>query len=89
MEGIKPKEYELEIGVGDEIFVYTDGIPEAINEKEEQYDADRLLVALNKTKDKSLTQILASVREDVRIFVGEADQFDDITMLAFTYNGVN
>ena len=89
MEGIKPKEYELEIGVGDEIFVYTDGIPEAINEKEEQYDADRLLVALNKTKDKSLTQILASVREDVRIFVGEADQFDDITMLAFRYKGID
>ena len=87
MPGMKYKEYEIPFSAGDRLFVYTDGIPEAINEEIEQYGMARLLEALNPVKDKEMSEILPAVRRDIAEFVGEADQFDDITMLGFTYSG--
>ena len=87
MEGVKFKEYELQINPGDRLFVYTDGIPEAIDEKVEQYGADRLVRVLNAVKDASMQDVLPAVRRDIADFVGNADQFDDITMLGLVYYG--
>lgn len=83
MEGIKPKEYDIELHPGDKIFVYTDGIPEAINEEVVQYGSKRLIDVINKVKDKSFTEILPSMSDSVAVFRGSAEQFDDITMLGF------
>ena len=85
IEDVKPKGYDFTLEPGEEIFVYTDGIPEAIDDKVEQYGSDRLLDVLNRSKGKALTQILAATREDVRVFANGADQFDDITMIGFRY----
>ena len=79
------KQYELQLNPGDKLFVYTDGIPEAINEEVEQYGADRLLKVLNANKGEKMDVTLPTVRQDISDFVGNADQFDDITMLGFTY----
>lgn len=87
MEGAKAREYELQLNPGDRLFVYTDGIPEAIDEKTEQYGTDRMLQALNRDKALPMSEILPDVRKDISDFVGNADQFDDITMLGFTYRG--
>ena len=87
MEGIRFKEYTLQLNPGDKLFVYTDGIPEAINVKVEQYGMDRLTDAINRVKDASMAVTLPAVRKDIADFVGEADQFDDITMLGFAYFG--
>ena len=83
MEGMKFKEYELHLGEGDKLFVYTDGIPEAINENEVQYGTDRMIEALKKSDDLSLEKALPYVRGSIADFAGKAEQFDDITMLAF------
>ena len=88
MEDMTYSEYEIEIGPGDVIYVYTDGIPEAVNEKVEQYGTDRLLDAMNRHKGESMKDLLSSISEDLNEFVGEADQFDDVTMLGFKYNGM-
>ena len=85
MDGVKYKEYELQLEPGDEIFVYTDGIPEAINMDVEQYGTDRLLKVLNENKDVPLDRLLPRVRRNLSEFVGEAEQFDDVTMLGFRY----
>ncbi len=85
MEGVMYKDYELQLEYGDEIFVYTDGIPEAIDKDIQQYGTDRLLNALNANKDIPLDRLLPRVRNDLSAFVGEADQFDDVTMLGFKY----
>ena len=85
MEDMKFKEYELQLNKGDALFVYTDGIPEAINEAVEQYGVDRMLASLNRHADENLQEMLPSVRRDLRGFVGNADQFDDVTMLGFRY----
>lgn len=85
MEDMKFKEYDLQLNKGDSLFVYTDGIPEAINTAVEQYGVDRMLASLNVHADDDLQAMLPAVRQDLRDFVGEADQFDDVTMLGFKY----
>ena len=87
MPKIPFKEYELDLNPGDSIFIYTDGVPEAIDKDEKAYGCDRLVETLNKFKDYSQRDILLNVRQDIKDFVGEADQFDDVTMLGFKYVG--
>ena len=87
MDGISMKEYEIDLDPGDRLFVYTDGVPEAINEKVEAYGTERLCEKLNALKNVSQQQTLESVLRDIRNFTGAAEQFDDITMLGITYNG--
>ena len=87
MEDMDFPQYEIVMKPGDRLFVYTDGVPEAINEQKEQYGAKRLLEVLNTTKTISMYDALPKVRESIADFVGNAEQFDDITMLGFTYRG--
>ena len=87
MEGVKYSEYELELGPSDSLFLYTDGVPEATNSKEEMFGTDRMLAALNSDPDASPEQILAGVRSAVDDFVEDYEQFDDLTMLCIRYNG--
>ena len=85
MDGMTYKEYELQLNPGDRLFVYTDGVPEAINSSTEQYGTDRMIRALNASGSGTLQDALSAVQEDLAAFVGEEDQFDDITMLNFSY----
>ncbi|MBP5260892.1 MAG: SpoIIE family protein phosphatase [Clostridiales bacterium] len=87
MRDTKFREYELDLEPGDSLFVYTDGIPEAINQFQEEYGTDRLLTILNKRKGVPQKDLLTYVRRDIRYFVREEEQFDDVTMLGFKYNG--
>lgn len=88
MEGMKFRQYEVQLNPGDVIYVYTDGVPEAVNREVEQYGSERMLAALNENKDKSMQELLEGVKDDIDEFVGTAEQFDDITMLGFKYNGM-
>ena len=87
MEGMHYKDYEIEFRPGDRLFVYTDGVPEAINEAEEQYGTQRLVDVLNATKARRLDEVLPEIRKSISDFEGGAKQFDDITMLGFAYYG--
>ena len=87
MEGARFREYTLELHPGDRLYVYTDGVPEAINEKEEAYGSDRLVQKLNEYRAKPEEETLNAVLQDIRDFAGEAEQFDDITMIGFTFRG--
>ena len=87
MEGIPFREHDFKLNPGDNIFVYTDGVPEATNAENELFGPDRMLDALNENPNADPEQTLAIVRRHVDEFVGEAEQFDDLTMLCFTYKG--
>lgn len=87
MEGIKYKKNELYLSEGDEIFLYTDGVTEATNADGELYGEERLLARLNTLHGLSGEEICAAVKADVSEFVGDAPQFDDITMMYLKYNG--
>jgi sigma-B regulation protein RsbU (phosphoserine phosphatase) len=88
LPGIRFREHEFELHPGDRVFVYTDGVPEAINVKEEDYGSDRMLAALNSCPpDTPMKETLRLVREDLDRFAGEMPQFDDVTMMAIDYKG--
>ncbi len=87
MEGLFFREQEFTLAEGDRIFVYTDGVPEAANEANEQYGTDRMLKVMNAHPEAGLEELLNLVREDINSFVQGAEQFDDITMLALDYYG--
>ncbi|MBQ3546049.1 MAG: SpoIIE family protein phosphatase [Lachnospiraceae bacterium] len=85
MENMKYTVGSLKLEEGDKIFQYTDGVTEATSLDEELYGDDRLEAVLNKNKDKAPAELLPLVKEDIDKFVGEAPQFDDITMLCLEY----
>ena len=87
MEGVRYREYEIQLEPGARLFVYTDGVPEATNAKEEMFGTDRMLDALNTEADASPQEILKNVRVAVDDFVQDAEQFDDLTMLCLEYRG--
>ena len=87
MEGISYKEYVLELDPGDKLFVYTDGVPEATAEGGEMFGMECMTAALNRCAEGSPEQILGSVRSAVDDFVGDAEQFDDLTMMCLEYKG--
>ena len=87
MEGMKFPEHEFELHPGDSLFMYTDGVAEAVDPAYEQFGTDRMLDALNKNPDASPEKQSKTVRDAIDKFVGEAEQFDDITMLCLKYTG--
>ena len=89
MKGVKYKSYELQLEPGSKLFVYTDGIPEAKDDYDEMFGIGRTVQALNESAEKGPEQIIKAVGESVWAFVGDAEQFDDMTMLCIEYYGKN
>ena len=93
MEGVRYRVGELTLGQGDRLFLYTDGVPEATNAENKLYGEDRLLAFMNRNALAEATEFLPALKANIDEFVGEAPQFDDITMLMFDYKpnegGVN
>jgi phosphoserine phosphatase RsbU/P len=76
------KREELLLGRGDILFMYSDGVTEAMNEDGEMFGEARLLEELNNIADLPLTEMLHQVREALRVHAGFEPQSDDISMLA-------
>ncbi|SDB05417.1 PP2C family protein-serine/threonine phosphatase [Eubacterium oxidoreducens] len=87
IEGMRYRQNEYDLEPGDRIFVYTDGVPEATDANNEMFGTERMLEVLNRSKEADGKELLHNVRQAVDEFVGEAPQFDDLTMLTFKYNG--
>ena len=87
MEGIRFREHEFELHPGDTLIEYTDGVTEATNAHDELFGNERLINALNLDPNAEPDTLLHTLREEIDRFVGDAPQFDDITMLGFHYKG--
>lgn len=87
MEGMKYRKNELVLSPGDEIYLYTDGVTEATNSANGLYGEERLVKTLNTLHGLSGEDICRAIKADIDTFVGDAPQFDDITMLYLKYNG--
>ncbi|MBR5116884.1 MAG: serine/threonine-protein phosphatase, partial [Lachnospiraceae bacterium] len=74
-------ERTITLSPGDRIFLYTDGVPEATAMDQTMYGTDRMIECLNRNTERSGEEVLAAIVEDTGAFVGEAHQFDDMTML--------
>lgn len=87
MDGVKYKEQEIVLQKGDVVFLYTDGVTEATNANTELYGEERLLDTINSREFDNVREMCEYIKADVDAFVGNAPQFDDITMLAFKFVG--
>ena len=77
-------EYEAEhvqLISGDVVVYYTDGVTETVNVEDDYYEEERLIEASIACKDEDAEEIRASLHKAVMDFQGEADQFDDLTLL--------
>ena len=81
MQGIRYHNNVLSFTKGDMLFLYTDGVTEAVNTKMELYGEDRLMKCLNSCYDLSPDQLMRQIRKDIDIFASDMEQFDDITMV--------
>lgn len=88
IEDIAYQQHSFKMNPGDRLFVYTDGVPEASNEKLEQFGTDRMLEALNRRKDLAPKELLEAVSGEINAFTGQAPRFDDTTMMCFRYTGL-
>ena len=83
------KEYQLELEPGTKLFLYTDGLPEAKNVNNEMFRIDASIDALNEDANANVEELITNVKAKVMDFMKDAEQFDDLTMLSFEYNGVD
>jgi len=87
MEGIRYRRLELQLQPGDVLYLYTDGVTEATNAQEKLYGDERLQRLLNAHAGDSAQAVCDCVKADVDAFAGDAEQFDDITMLCLIWHG--
>jgi len=85
MEGMRYRSGSVTLSPGDRLFQYTDGVTEATSAAQELYGMERLQAVLNRNRDASPHQLLPAVKADIDAFVGDAEQFDDITMLCLAF----
>lgn len=79
--GIPYEGEKLTLKPGERLFLYTDGIPEAMNESEEEYSDERMEEFFLKNKTATAQEYVDKIVSDVKSFVGNAEQSDDITAL--------
>ncbi len=72
---------EVELKPGDLLFAYTDGFTDARNEKSEAFSEEKMLSLLLKHAEQP-EDVAGRLMEDVKAFIGDADQFDDLTALS-------
>ena len=81
------QEYTVKLEPGAKLFLYTDGLPEATRNKNELFGVERALLAVRALEDGTPEEILGEVERHVEAFVGDDEQFDDLTMLCLVYHG--
>ena len=81
-DGVVFHEEKLQLDKGDTLVMFTDGVTEAMNESKEEFGTKRLSETLEEVAMHNCQQIIDTVKTDIAAFVGEAEQSDDITLLA-------
>ena len=85
---MKYTDYEMQMAQGDRIFVYTDGVTEATSAAGDMFGTARMVAAAEELPaNADPKQVLGGIHHAVEQFVGEAEQFDDLTMLCLVYKG--
>ena len=87
MPGLPYDEDAVTLAPGDTMFLYTDGITEAMNVDQEEFTEARLEAVLAEGRDLPVDSVLENVTSAVVKFVGEAEQSDDITCIVLRYDG--
>ena len=76
---------DITLESGSMIFLYTDGLTEAMNKQHEQFKKERMMGILSNSADLTPRLLLGKMNSEVHAFIGGAEQSDDLTMLAIRY----
>lgn len=87
MDDFTYKLLEYQLQPSDTLFLYTDGITEAMNPQKVEFSEERLLKVFAKMQENDAEDIVKDVRAEIDKFAEGANQSDDITMMALTYFG--
>ena len=82
IEGIEYHSQQLQLDKGDALVLFTDGVTEAMNSQNEEFGEDRLEDTLKDVVMSDCQKMVDVIKDDVSEFAGEAEQSDDITILA-------
>jgi sigma-B regulation protein RsbU (phosphoserine phosphatase) len=85
MEHMRYEQETLVMKSGDILYLYTDGVTEAMNRNDELWGDTRLKAAADKYRDVSVNELTYRINEEIEGFADGAEQADDITMLALRY----
>ena len=85
LDGVMYHRQSITLSPGDKIFLYTDGVTEAIDKDENMYGDQRLLEYMNAHKDYGPKEMINGVKSDLSNFALGTEQFDDVTMLMMEY----
>ncbi|MES0447436.1 MAG: PP2C family protein-serine/threonine phosphatase [Desulfobacterales bacterium] len=87
LEKVDYQETQLELTPGDKVVLYTDGIVEAMNEKEEMFGFERLIEVVQGVRSMTADSLLKEVLDSINAFAGEAAQHDDLTVIVINTVG--
>ena len=81
LPGCEYQEEEISLSPGDILVFYTDGVTESFDLEEEEFSEERFRNLLLENRHRSAQEIFDAVLEDIKVFVGEAPQHDDLTLI--------
>jgi sigma-B regulation protein RsbU (phosphoserine phosphatase) len=87
IEDLAFKTERLVLQPGDSLFMYTDGVTEAINEREELFSEERLKNEIITLHEKSIQELVAGIMQEIKVFSHGMPQADDITMMILRIMG--
>ena len=87
LPGMPQMDHSFCLRPGDRIFLYTDGVTEAKNTEGDRFGNDRLVEALNADQEIGDASLILRIKAAVDHFAGEEPQYDDISMVSFTFHG--
>ena len=85
--GMTYTEYEIEMKAGSALFLYTDGLAEAVDPEHSMFTAGRIIEVLNREPDAPAKTVVENMRKALAAYVNGADPFDDCTMMCLKYKG--
>jgi sigma-B regulation protein RsbU (phosphoserine phosphatase) len=85
--GSEFKSATVKLQVGDFLVIYTDGVTEAANSREELFEESRLLEVVENFTGQSVEELAAAIRDSLKSFTEGSAQSDDITLLVVQYKG--
>ena len=71
----------VKLAKGDRIVLYTDGATEAKNKENEMFTLERLVDVVKQHKDLAIEEFIVSIKNDIKQFIDDAPQYDDITLV--------
>ncbi len=87
MENVKCENRKIQLKPGDVIFMYTDGVTEAMNPRKQLFSEPRLKESVTRLKNMEIKDLIHAMREEIRVHAQGEPQSDDITMMAVKYRG--